>query len=307
MVEISRMLVVLGATATGKTDLAVRLAHELNGEIISADSRQVYKRLDLGTGKDLDTYAQVNPPIPYHLIDIREPGEKYNAYEFKRDCIRISKQIEGRGKLPVLCGGTGLYLDAILFDYEFFPASPNPKFRNEIQKFTNQELVQQLESLGVSLREEDKHNRHRLIRKLEVARYYENKKNIPPLIIKYLFVIGVKMDRQIIRQRISERLERRLQAGMVDEVQTLLKQGISSAWLISLGLEYKYITLYLQNQISYDKMKNELEKAIHQFAKRQQTWFRRMERKGLQIHWYDPTINKFNELVELVRQKLNSY
>ncbi|MCX7697731.1 MAG: tRNA (adenosine(37)-N6)-dimethylallyltransferase MiaA [Bacteroidales bacterium] len=305
MVEISRMLVVLGATATGKTKLAVELAHQLEGEIISSDSRQVYKGLDVGTGKDLEIYQQVFPPVPYHLIDIREPGDTYNVFEFKRDCIQTALEIERRGKLPVVCGGTGLYLDAIIFDYHFHPVQPQKSFRDELKRLSNEEMVYKLEILGIPLREEDKHNRHRLMRKLEIAYFPALQKDILSIQIKHLCVIGIKMDRQIIRQRITQRLERRLQdEGMIEEVRQLLKKGLSPEWLISLGLEYKYVTLYLQKLITYDEMKNQLEKAIHQFAKRQETWFRRMEKKGLIIYWYDPTRNDFENLFNHIKKTL---
>jgi tRNA dimethylallyltransferase len=301
MVEISHLLVILGPTATGKTELAVKLARDLNGEIISADSRQVYKGLDIGTGKDLSLYSSVQPPVKYHLIDICFPGETYNTYRFKHDFLQVAQDIESRGKLPILCGGTGLYIEAVLLDYEFFPAKPDYALREQLKLRSNESMVEQLEQLGFALSEEDRHNRHRLMRKLEVALRSEDKNYFLSIGIKKSLVIGVKLERARIREKISQRLEKRLQEGMIEEVQHILQQGISVDWLMSLGLEYKYITLFLQGQLTYHEMKKQLETAIHRFAKRQETWFRRMEKRGITIHWFNPEHESFEQLLEKIK------
>jgi tRNA dimethylallyltransferase len=301
MVEISHLLVILGPTATGKTELAVKLARDLNGEIISADSRQVYKGLDIGTGKDLALYSSVQPSVKYHLIDICSPGETYNTYRFKHDFLQVAQDIESRGKLPILCGGTGLYIEAVLLDYEFFPAKPDDALRTQLKLRSNESMVEQLEQLGFALSEEDRHNRHRLMRKLEVALRSEDKNYFLSIGIKKSLVIGVKLERARIREKISQRLEKRLQEGMIEEVQHILQQGISVDWLMSLGLEYKYITLFLQGQLTYDEMKKQLETAIHRFAKRQETWFRRMEKRGITIHWFNPEHESFEQLLEKIK------
>jgi len=301
MVEISHLLVILGPTATGKTELAVKLARDLNGEIISADSRQVYKGLDIGTGKDLALYSSVQPSVKYHLIDICSPGETYNTYRFKHDFLQVAQDIESRGKLPILCGGTGLYIEAVLLDYEFFPAKPDYALREQLKLRSNESMVEQLEQLGFALSEEDRHNRHRLMRKLEVALRSEDKNYFLSIGIKKSLVIGVKLERARIREKISQRLEKRLQEGMIEEVQHILQQGISIDWLMSLGLEYKYITLFLQGQLTYDEMKKQLETAIHRFAKRQETWFRRMEKRGITIHWFNPEHESFEQLLEKIK------
>jgi len=301
MVEISHLLVILGPTATGKTELAVKLARDLNGEIISADSRQVYKGLDIGAGKDLALYSSVQPSVKYHLIDICSPGETYNTYRFKHDFLQVAQDIESRGKLPILCGGTGLYIEAVLLDYEFFPAKPDYALREQLKLRSNESMVEQLEQLGFALSEEDRHNRHRLMRKLEVALRSEDKNYFLSIGIKKSLVIGVKLERARIREKISQRLEKRLQEGMIEEVQHILQQGISADWLMSLGLEYKYITLFLQGQLTYQEMKKQLETAIHRFAKRQETWFRRMEKRGITIHWFNPEHESFEQLLEKIK------
>lgn len=298
--EIPHLLVVLGPTASGKTQLAVQLAHHFDGEIISADSRQVYRQLDIGTGKDLDVYASVQPPIRYHLIDICNPGETYNVYQFKQDFIRVASEIVSQGKLPVLCGGTGLYIEAVLLDYEFYAAKPNTALREELKKLSNEQMVKQLEQFGVLLSHEDKHNRHRLMRKMEVILSEQKKQVVPSVAVRNYFVIGIRLNRSRLRERISHRLEKRLEQGMIEEVSHLIHQGISVEWLMSLGLEYKFITMYLQGNIFYDEMKRQLETAIHRFAKRQETWFRRMERRGIPIHWFNPEEANFEDLLKLV-------
>jgi len=304
MVEIPNLLVILGPTATGKTQLAVEIAHRFNGEIISADSRQVYRGLNIGTGKDLETYASVQPPIVYHLIDICEAGETYNVFQYKRDFLQVATDIISRGKLPVLCGGTGLYLEAVLLDYEFFAAKPNHALRAKLKQVSNEKMVEQLEQLGYNLSEEDKCNRHRLMRKMEIALSPQKKNEVPSITVKHFLAIGITMPRAHIRERISLRLEKRLQYGMIEEVKQLLQWGISPEWLMSLGLEYKFITMYLRGQIAYEEMKNQLETAIHRFAKRQETWFRRMERRGIPIHWFNPEQDSLEHLFNTVQQFL---
>jgi tRNA dimethylallyltransferase len=286
--EIHELIVILGPTATGKTAFAVKVAHALNGEIISADSRQVYRGLDIGTGKDLLEYDLNGVQIPYHLIDILNPGEAYNAFKFKSDAIAAAVDIETRKHIPIICGGTGLYIETLLLDYLFNPAKQNEEFRNSVADYDNSKLAEEIEKLGGILSDEDKCNRHRLIRRLEVLKYPGRKENDQePLVINKLFVFGIDYPREIIRQRISSRLESRLQNGMIDEVKALIDSGVSLSWLNSLGLEYRYISRFLNNDISYQDMYRQLETAIHQFAKRQSTWFRRMEKRGIKIDWID--------------------
>lgn len=279
-------ITILGPTASGKTNVAVNLAYKLNAEIISADSRQVYRRMDLGTGKDLDEYIVHGQPIPYHLINIVEPGTKYNVYEYQRDFLEAYNDIKSRGKRVIVCGGTGLYLESILRSYRLSPVPQNPGLREELRDKTLEELTEILSTYKQLHNKTDVDSAQRAIRAIEIAEYYKlcpiEDRPFPTL---SSYIIGVDIDRETRRSRISARLKQRLDNGMVEEIRNLLKEGIQPEDLIYYGLEYKYLTLYVTGKLSYEEMFRQLEIAIHQFAKRQMTWFRGMERRGIDIHW----------------------
>lgn len=279
-------ITILGPTASGKTDAAVRLAHRIGAEIISADSRQVYRRMDLGTGKDLADYVVEGEQVPYHLIDIAEPGTKYNVFEYQRDFLDAYNDIKGRGRNVVVCGGTGLYLESILRSYRLSPVPQNPSLRERLAGKSLEELTEMLSHYKALHNTTDVDSAQRAIRAIEIAEYYEQHPvEDRPFPEFKSYVVGVDVDRETRRSRISARLKSRLDHGMVDEVRHLLAEGIPPEDLIYYGLEYKYLTLYATGQLTYDEMFTQLEIAIHQFAKRQMTWFRGMERRGIQIHW----------------------
>jgi len=286
------LITVLGATAGGKTSFASNLAYHINAEIISADSRQVYRKMNIGTGKDYEDYLVNGVQVPVHLIDIIEPGKKYNVYQFQKDFIDVYKNIKYRGKNAILCGGSGLYLEAVLKDYQLITVPQNSELRAELESKSMDELISVLEHRKSLHNVSDTSDRKRLIRAIEIAEYYANKPNENQNLsdLKHL-VIGIKFDRNSRRKRISERLKQRLENGMIEEVQGLIDSGVSEDSLIYYGLEYKYVTMYLQGAISYNEMFSQLETAIHQFSKRQMTWFRRMERNGIEIHWLDGYLN----------------
>ncbi len=282
------LITILGPTACGKTHFAACLSEKIGGEIISADSRQVYKRMDLGTGKDYDDYLVGGTKIPCHLVDILEPGEKYNVFEFQKDFIAAFAEIKQRGNIPILCGGTGLYIDAVVKGYRLLPVPPNPALRKKLESKTLKELAQILSKYRKLHNITDIDTRKRVIRAIEIEEYHlqhlENNAVFPSL---SHIIIGIKYDREVIKQRITERLNERLKKGMIEEVEKLLSEGLKPEQLIYYGLEYKYITLYLTGEIKYNEMFSRLNIAIHQFAKRQMTWFRKMEREGTVIHWLD--------------------
>ncbi len=290
------LLCILGATATGKTNLAVALAHSLNGEIISADSRQIYQNMDIGTGKDLEEYGT----IPYHLIDIHQAGYKYNVFEYQQDFQKAYKTILAKGKTPILCGGSGLYLEAVLENYEMQKVPQNLKLRKELEEKSLEELVAMLSAYKNLHNTTDTSTKKRTIRALEIATYEQEhpEEKIEKVALTPL-IFGIEYSVAERRKRITERLHSRLEQGMLNEVQRLLDTGIAPEDLIYYGLEYKYITLFLTNKLSFDEMVAQLNTAIHRFAKRQMTWFRRMERKGMKIHWLDGTL-PINEKVEIV-------
>ncbi|WP_321279355.1 tRNA (adenosine(37)-N6)-dimethylallyltransferase MiaA [Marinifilum fragile] len=297
------LLVVLGATATGKTSLAVNLAKDFNGEIISADSRQIYRGMDLGTGKDIEEYVVDGIEIPYHLIDIADAGYKYNVFEFQQDFVKAFEDISSRKKLPVVCGGTGMYLEAVLKGYKLIAVPKDQSFRDEMEGKSLQELEVILRSYKDLHNTSDLETKKRAIRAIEIERYYAAN---PQIDMDYPemnpLLIGIKFDRESRRDRISLRLKERLKSGMVEEVEGLLKSGVSAEDLIYYGLEYKFLTQYVTGQITYDEMFLGLEIAIHQFAKRQMTWFRKMERSGSNIHWLDgymPLDEKIAKVKEL--------
>ena len=283
------LITILGPTASGKTTLAVALAAHLDTEIISADSRQVYRSMDIGTGKDLAEYSYEGKQIPYHLIDICPPGYKYNLFEYIRDYHQAYDDIVARGKTPILCGGTGLYIEAVLKGYALPPVPENPELRQSLADKTLPELEAILQSYKTLHNQTDTDTCKRAIRAIEIAEYYSRQKPemLEPHPVENALVVGVNIDRESRRARITQRLHDRLDQGMVAEVQGLLDQGIDPESLIYYGLEYKYITEYLIGRTTYDQMVSLLEIAIHQFAKRQMTWFRGMERRGFSIFWLD--------------------
>lgn len=298
------MIVVLGPTACGKTALATQLAYRLNAEIISADSRQIYRRMDIGTGKDLSDYVVNGEKIPYHLIDIAEPGYKYNLFEYQRDFLNVYKDIKQRGVIPILCGGTGLYLESVLKGYKMMPVPQNEELRRQLEGKTLEELTQILSTYKMLHNTTDVDTAKRAIRAIEIQEYYREHPqefvNFPEI---NSLIIGLNIDRELRREKISKRLHDRLKEGMVDEVRAILHSGISSEDMIYYGLEYKYLTNYIIGNLTYEEMVVELEIAIHQFAKRQMTWFRGMERRGFTIHWIDsqlPMEDKINEIIGLL-------
>ncbi len=298
----NNLLVVLGATATGKTSLAVHLAKEFQGEIISADSRQIYRGMDLGTGKDIEEYVVDGMPIPYHLIDIADAGYKYNVYEFQRDFVNAFEQISAKNKMPVVCGGTGMYLEAALKGYKLIAVPKDQVFRNKLDNKSLDELRIILRSYKEVHNNSDLETQKRAIRAIEIERYYASN---PKIELDYPdlnpLLIGIKFDREDRRKRISQRLKERLNSGMVEEVEGLIKSGVSPEDLIYYGLEYKFLTQYVVGDLTYDEMFSRLEIAIHQFAKRQMTWFRKMERSGSNIHWLDGFMS-LEEKVQRVKE-----
>jgi len=305
------MLTILGPTASGKTRLAVRVADALGCEIISADSRQVYRGMDIGTGKDLADYDIGGHTVRHHLIDIREAGEKYNLFEFQQDFADVYADIVRRGSRPLLCGGTGLYIEAVLKGYSLSPVPQNEGLRRSLEGKSLGELSAILAELK-SRNHSAMHNTTdvdtpaRAIRAIEIETHNLRSpmppRQIPPIAGP---VVGIMISRELRRERISARLDSRLRGGMVDEVRRLLDSGIPPENLIYYGLEYKYLTLYATGQLPYDEMRRQLETAIHQFAKRQMTWFRGMERRGTPIHWIDgsqPLEQQIAECIEIARR-----
>ena len=280
------LITVLGPTASGKTRFAVQLADRLGAEIISADSRQVYRRMDLGTGKDLEDYRIGDRSVPYHLIDIVEPGTKYNVFEYQRDFLEAYNDIHRRGRKAVLCGGTGLYIESVLRAYRLSPVPQNPELRERLADKSLEELTALLATYKSLHNTTDVDTAQRAIRAIEIEEYYRqtplDRRPFPKI---ESLTLGVDVSREVRRERISQRLRKRLDEGMCGEVERLLAEGIKPEDLIYYGLEYKYVTLYVTGQITFDEMAQQLEIAIHQFAKRQMTWFRGMERRGTPILW----------------------
>ncbi len=298
------MITILGPTATGKTTFAAQLAYHLNGEIISADSRQVYKGMDLATGKDFGDYIVNDRQIPYHLVDIVEPGYEYNVYEFQRDFLKTYEDIIQRGQLPILCGGTGMYIESVLKGYKLINVPENKQLRESLTDLPPDELIAGLREFKVPHNITDTEDSKRLIRAIEIQTYYKEHPEIDrsfPEIKNIIF--GIMFDREVIRKRITERLKQRLDSGMSGEVKKLLDKGLTPEQLKFYGLEYKYLTMYITGEINYDNMFRLLNTAIHQFAKRQVTWFRKMERSGYKIHWIDGNLS----LEERVSSALEKY
>ena len=301
------LITVLGPTACGKTRLAVALADRIGGEILSADSRQVYRGMDIGTGKDLADYVINGRHIPYHLIDIVEPGSKYNVYEFQGDFLKAYRGVVERGTQPVMCGGTGLYIESVLRGYRLIPVPENPELRRSLEGKTLAELTGILKGYKSLHNTTDVDTCKRAIRAIEIEECY---RNTPVEVGRFPQIkslnIGIDISRDLRRELISSRLEKRINEGMVDEVKGLLERGIPPQDLIYYGLEYKYVTLYVTGQLDYRYLLQELEVAIHQFAKRQMTWFRGMERRGIKIEWIPfewPIDRKVDYIVELMEKR----
>ena len=295
------LISIIGPTACGKTSLAVEVARAMGGEILSADSRQVYRGMDIGTGKDLSEYGEGASRVPYHLIDIVDAGEKYNLFEFQRDFLEAYNGVNARGALPVLCGGSGLYVESVLRGYRLIPVPENPELRERLEKYSLEELTAMLATYKVLHNTTDVDTKKRAIRAIEIEEHYartpQHEREFPLL---SSLIIGLDVDREVRRSRISNRLKARLDEGLVDEVRKLLDEGVSPEQLIYYGLEYKFVTLFLMGAMSFDDMYKGLETAIHQFAKRQMTWFRGMERRGLNINWIDASL-PMAEKVEIIK------
>ena len=299
------LITIIGPTASGKTAFAAALAARLDTEIISGDSRQVYHSMDIGTGKDLVDYVVDGKQIPYHLIDICNPGDKYNVFEYQHDFHKAFEEIRKKGKLPILCGGTGMYIESVLRGFKLLDVPQNPALRESLKGKSLAELEQILASYKVLHNKTDVDSAQRAIRAIEIEEFYKteapDKREYAPI---NSLIIGVDIDRDLRREKISRRLRARLDEGMVDEVRAILATGVKPEDLIYYGLEYKFLTLYIIGQLTYDEMISQLEIAIHQFAKRQMTWFRGMERRGLHIHWLDatlPTDEKINNVLALIQ------
>jgi tRNA dimethylallyltransferase len=279
----------------------VEVARAMDGEILSADSRQVYRGMDIGTGKDLSEYGEGASRVPYHLIDIVDAGEKYNLFEFQRDFLEAYNGVNARGALPVLCGGSGLYVESVLRGYRLIPVPENPELRERLENYSLEELTAMLATYKVLHNTTDVDTKKRAIRAIEIEEHYartpQHEREFPLL---SSLIIGLDVDREVRRSRISNRLKARLDEGLVDEVRKLLDEGVSPEQLIYYGLEYKFVTLFLMGAMSFDEMYKGLETAIHQFAKRQMTWFRGMERRGLNINWIDASL-PMAEKVEIIK------
>ena len=300
-------LIITGPTASGKTSVAVAVAHRLDGEIISADSRQVYRRMNIGTGKDYDDYIINGTQIPCHLIDIAEPGEKYNVFEYQRQFFEVYKSLKQRGVFPVVCGGSGMWIDSVVSGYQMMEVPPNNDLRKHLEEKTLEELIEILSSLKKLHNITDVDTKKRAIRAIEIEYYVRNNTtNVSQTPTINPLIVGILPDRDRRRENIAKRLQSRLNEGMIEEVKGLLDSGIAPDTLIYYGLEYKFITLYLINRLTYGQMVSSLQTAICQFAKRQMTWFRGMERKGTKIHWIDaqlPLNDKTSIILDLLDKK----
>ena len=301
-----KMITILGPTASGKTSLTAALAYHLDAEIISADSRQVYQGMDIGTGKDFADYTVAGKHIPYHLIDICKAGSKYNVYQYQQDFLEVYNKIKETNKLPILCGGSGLYLEAILKGYHLSTVPPNEELRNQLNEMSHESLIQMLveiqEKLNTKMHNStDLDSKQRTIRAIEIGKHMlteaDPKTNFPEI---PSLIIGVDIDREERRRKITTRLHQRLEEGMIEEVKQLLNQGIAPEDLIYYGLEYKFVTEHIIGKLSYDEMVQQLEIAIHQFAKRQMTWFRGMERRGIKINWINASL-PMEEKIEMIQ------
>jgi tRNA dimethylallyltransferase len=300
------LLIVTGPTASGKTSLAVAIARKLGGEIISADSRQVYRGMNIGTGKDYDDYFIDGIRIPCHLIDIVEPGYKYNVFEYQRDFIKVYSSLKENKVFPVVCGGSGMYADSIISGYNMVEVAPDSGLRNNLEKKSMDELIEILSTYKKLHNTTDIDTKKRIIRAIEIEHFNRNKaKPVSKFPKIRSLIVGILPDRETRRSNVSNRLKQRLDTGMIDEVKHLIEQGVRSEILIYYGLEYKFITVYLTGKMSYDDMVRDLEVAIQQFAKRQMTWFRSMERRGVKINWLDAKLT-MEEKIERIMQLLNN-
>lgn len=302
------LAVITGPTATGKTNLASMLAYLTNGEVISADSRQVYRQMTIGTGKDLADFIVNGKNIPYHLIDIHNAGYHYNVFEFQKDFLNAYNDIQNRNAFPILCGGTGLYIEAALKRYRMIEVPPDEELRKQLELESFETLVARLLALRPLHNQTDTTDRQRLIRAIEIEIHSQkNPHNHIPLKEMNACLFAIHFERETIRQRITQRLELRLAQGMIEEVKALLDSGLSFQTLDYYGLEYRYISQYLLGQISYQQMFQLLNTAIHQFAKRQMTWFRKMQKDGLRIHWIDGSLgleDKISFVLDTLRQPI---
>jgi tRNA dimethylallyltransferase len=294
------LLVILGSTASGKTKLAVELAKLLDGEVLSADSRQVYKGLDIGSGKDLDEYQN----IPYHLIDIVEPGYEYNIFDFQRDFISAFEDVTARQKMPILAGGSALYVDSIIKGYRLIEVPENVSLRAELAPLSQDELIERLKTLKPALHNTtDLIDRSRLIRAIEIAQGErdtpENTAHFPKITP---FIMAIQWQREVVRKRITQRLKERLEQGLIEEVEQLHQQGVSWETLNFYGLEYRFVAQYLQGHLTKNDMFQKLNAAIHQFSKKQDTWLRRLERQGNKIHWLDGTQSTLEQAMKQIAQ-----
>jgi len=297
------LITILGPTACGKTTFACELAYELDTEIISADSRQVYRGMDIGTGKDLNDYLVNGQQIPYHLIDICEAGEKYNVFEFQHDFYKAYNAVKEKNKLPILCGGTGMYIEAVLKGFRLLKVPENTELRKSLEGKSLEELTEILAQYKNLHNKSDADSAKRAIRAIEIEEFQQREQaevnEFAPL---NSLIIGIDIDRDERRKKISARLKSRLAEGMIDEVKRILDGGVSADDLIYYGLEYKFVTQYLIGQLSYNEMFEQLETAIHQFAKRQMTWFRGMERRGFRIHWINSTVPNDEKIREIIKR-----
>ncbi len=295
------LITILGPTASGKTKVAVELAYQIGSEIISGDSRQFYSGMDLGTGKDLADYTVHGVEIPYHLIDIAAPGEKYNIFRFQHDFLEAYNEISTKDCIPILCGGSGLYIESVLKGYRMTPVPENPELRLSLEGKSLKELEEILKQYKVLHNTTDIDTPKRAIRAIEIQEFYQShpleKRDFPEI---NSLNIGIDIDRELRRKSITQRLHQRLEAGMLDEIRNLLAKGISAEDLIYYGLEYKYLTLHVIGELTFDEMFSQLEIANHQFAKRHMTWFRGMERRGIKIHWIDACLTMEEKIATII-------
>ena len=299
------LIVILGPTASGKTTFAAHLAKKIDGEIISADSRQIYRGMDLGTGKDIEDYTIDGYSIPHHLLDIVDAGYKYNVFEYQADFFKALEKVQANKRWPVMCGGTGMYIESVLKKYKLINVPVNQELRDSLQGKNREELTNILASYKSLHNQTDTDTVKRAIRAIEIEEYYKQNPEIEvELPDVNPLIIGVNIDREARRKKITSRLRKRLEEGMIDEVKQLLDSGVSPEDLIYYGLEYKFLTMHVTGELTYKQMFDKLNVAIHQFAKRQMTWFRGMERKGANIHWVDafePIENRVERVIELLK------
>jgi len=297
-----KLITILGPTATGKTKLAAHLADQINGEIISADSRQVFRNMNIGTGKDYDDYIVDGKQIPYHLVDIANPGDEFSVFSFRQNFISALNKIKSEYKIPILCGGTGLYIESVLRNYKLLEVPQNKLLREKLLRKSENELTEILSGLKSLHNTTDTVNKERLIRAIEIETFYKKNPTSGLSLPEFTsYVFGLNYDRKIVKERITARLRQRLEEGMIEEVQSLIKKGVSPERLKAYGLEYRYLTQFLMNEISYEEMFNFLNIAIHQFSKRQMTFFRHMEKNGIKINWIDGNLSLEEKIKTIIK------